>query len=129
MRKRFSRVFAKAEMDTHIKRDRWLAALLFACSLVALLFPQAWPSSLKFTMLAAGGVVATLLFPPLLARLRVSPKHAPALGASAVVLSVFLLFAFIESRLDFPVEAALAFIVGMTGFAVVLFTDHVRGTQ
>jgi hypothetical protein len=109
-----------------IKRDRWLAAILFACSLVALLFPHAWPSALKFTMLAAGGFAATLLFPPLLARLRVSRKHAPALGASAIVLSFFLLFAFIDSHVDFPAEAAFAFVIGMIGFATILFADHLR---
>jgi hypothetical protein len=77
-------------------------------------------------MLAAGGFAATLLFPPLLARMRVSPKHAPALGASAIVFSLFMLFAFIESHVDFPIEAALAFAIGMVGFATVLFADHVR---
>jgi hypothetical protein len=92
-----------------------------------LLFPPAWPSSLKFTLLAAGGFVATLFCPPLLARLRIPPKHAPALGASAIVLSVFVLFAFIDSRLEFPVEGALAFIAGFAGFTVVLFADHIRG--
>jgi hypothetical protein len=111
-----------------IKRDRILAAILFACSLAALLFPQAWPASLKFTALTAGGFVATLLCPPLLQRLRISRKQAPALGASAIVLSVFLLFAFIEGRVDFPLEAAFAFVIGMVGFAVVLFADHVRGS-
>jgi hypothetical protein len=77
-------------------------------------------------MLTAGGLVATLLFPPLLARLHVPRKQAPALGASAIVLSVFLLFAFIETRADFPLEAAVAFAVGVAGFSVVLFADHVR---
>jgi hypothetical protein len=109
-----------------IKRDRWLAAILFACSLLALLFPHAWPSTLKFTMLAAGGFAATLLFPPLIARLRVSPKHAPALGASAMVVSFFLLFAFIDSHVDFPIAAALAFVIGMLGFATIMLVDHLR---
>jgi hypothetical protein len=108
------------------KRDRRLAAILFACSLAALLVPHAWPSALKFTTLAAGGFVATLLFPPLLGRLRISAKHAPALGAGAIVLSVFLLFGFIESRIDFPVAGVPAFVIGMAGFATIMFADHLR---
>jgi hypothetical protein len=109
-----------------IKRDRLLAAILLACSLASLLFPQAWPASLKFTLLTAGGLVATFLCPPLFKRWPVPRKHAPALGASAIVLSVFLLFAFIEGRVAFPAEAAYAFAIGMVGFAVVLFADHLR---
>jgi UDP-N-acetylmuramyl pentapeptide phosphotransferase/UDP-N-acetylglucosamine-1-phosphate transferase len=77
-------------------------------------------------MLTAGGFVATLLFPPLLGRLRLTAKHAPAMGASAIVLSVFLLFAFIETRADFPIEGMVAFVIGMLGFAAVLFADHLR---
>jgi hypothetical protein len=53
-------------------------------------------------------------------------KHAPAMGASAIVISVFLLFAFIETRADFPIEGVVAFVIGMLGFAAVLFADHLR---
>lgn len=114
-------------MDTaDIKRDRLFAAILLACSAVSLFIPQAWPASLKFTMLTAGGFVTTLFFPQVLPRLRIPRKQAPALGASAIVLSVFLLFAFVEGRIDFPAEAAYAFVIGAAGFAVVLFADHLR---
>jgi hypothetical protein len=78
-------------------------------------------------MLTAGGLVATLVCPALFARLRIPRQHAPALGASAIVLSVFLLFAFIEGHVDFPAEAAYAFAIGLVGFGVVLFADHLRG--
>jgi hypothetical protein len=108
------------------KRDRLLAAILFACSLVALLVPHAWPTALKFTALTAGGLVATLVFPQMLCRLRISAKHAPALGASAIVLSVFLLFGFIESRIDFPAALVPAFAIGIAGFATIMFADHSR---
>ena len=99
---------------------------MFALSLGVLLIPQARPGAFRFAMLAAGGFVATLVFPPLLARLRVSPKHAPALGAGAIVLCVFLLFGFIESRVELSIAAPLAFVIGAIGFAVVLFVDHLR---
>ena len=77
-------------------------------------------------MLAAGGFVATILCPPLLARVRVSAKHAPAMGATALVFSVLLLLAFIETRIDFPAAAGLAFVIGFVGFTVVLFMDRLR---
>jgi hypothetical protein len=109
-----------------VKRDRLLAAILFACSVAVLLVPHAWPGALRFTALAAGGFVATLVFPPLLARLRVPAKHAPALGAAAIVLSVFLLFGFIESRVELSIALGLAFVIGMVGFGVISFVDHLR---
>ncbi len=110
----------------HIGRDRLLAGILFACSLALLFVPHAWPGALRFTALAAGGVIGTLVFPPLLARVRVPARHAPALGAAAIVLSVFLLFGFIESRVELSVALGLAFVIGMIGFGVILFADHLR---
>ena len=77
-------------------------------------------------MLAAGGFAATLAVPPLLPRLRVPVQHAPAISAGAIVLSFFLLFAFIESRVELPVAVAMAFVIGAFGFATVMFADHVR---